>query len=90
MYPYFLLKTKNYLLYFFVAIFRAGLENLAIFVSERLSKYDANRNDPNEDVLSNLSFYANFGQISMQRCIMYAKENGKNSAGIKVNIAKLV
>lgn len=73
--------------YFFVAIFRAGLENLASFVSERMSKYDANRNDPNVDCLSNLSFWANFGQISMQRCIMYAKENGKNSASIKVTTA---
>jgi len=59
---------------------RAGLERLAIFVSERLSKYDANRNNPNVDVLSGLSFWANFGQISMQRCIMYAKENGKGHA----------
>ena len=71
--------------FYFLAIFRAGLENLAIFISERFSKYDASRNDPNVNALSNLSFYANFGQISMQRCILYAKENGKNSASIKVN-----
>ena len=72
----------------FCAHLRAGLERLAIFVSERLSKYDANRNNPNVDVLSGLSFWANFGQISMQRCIMYAKENGKGHA--KVMIRKVV
>ena len=55
---------------------------MAVFVSERLSKYDANRNNPNVDVLSGLSFWANFGQISMQRCIMYAKENGKGHAKV--------
>ena len=66
----------------FCGHFRAGLERLAIFVSERLSKYEANRNNPNVDVLSGLSFWANFGQISMQRCIMYAKENGKGHAKV--------
>ena len=69
---------------------RAGLENLAIFVSERLSKYDANRNDPNVDALSNLSFWANFGQISMQRCIMYAKENCKVSSNKKAYVEEAV
>jgi deoxyribodipyrimidine photo-lyase len=56
---------------------RAGLETLESFVAQRLSSYGEGRNDPNMDALSRLSFWVNFGQISMHRCILYVKEKGK-------------
>ncbi|MDZ7766085.1 MAG: hypothetical protein U5K00_16975 [Melioribacteraceae bacterium] len=40
------------------------------FFEERLSDYNEKRNDPNENVLSNLSPYLHFGQISAQRIAM--------------------
>ncbi len=55
----------------------AGLANLESFVSDRLQGYAADRNDPNKNALSKLSFWVNFGQISMQRAILYVKANGR-------------
>lgn len=40
------------------------------FFEERLSDYNEKRNNPNENVLSNLSPYLHFGQISAQRIAM--------------------
>ena len=45
----------------------AGLEVLDRFMAENLSVYDQLRNDPNAGVLSNLSPYLHFGQLSSQR-----------------------
>lgn len=45
----------------------AAMEVLQQFISERLSHYDEDRNDPTKDVQSNLSPYLHFGQISAQR-----------------------
>ncbi len=42
----------------------AALEQLEIFVEEKLPRFDTLRNDPSEDYLSNLSPYLHFGQIS--------------------------
>ncbi len=44
----------------------AGLEVLDRFLAESLSAYDQLRNDPNAGVLSNLSPYLHFGQLSSQ------------------------
>jgi deoxyribodipyrimidine photo-lyase len=42
-------------------------EQLEIFLSDRLSRYNAERNDPNQNSISDLSPYLHFGQISAQR-----------------------
>ena len=42
-------------------------KTLKKFIEEKLNDYAQLRNDPNEDVLSNLSPYLHFGQISAQR-----------------------
>jgi deoxyribodipyrimidine photo-lyase len=42
----------------------AAAEVLETFIAERLPRYDALRNDPNEDVQSGLSAYLHFGQLS--------------------------
>lgn len=44
-----------------------ALKTLNSFFEERLTDYNEKRNDPNENVSSNLSPYLHFGQISAQR-----------------------
>jgi len=51
-------------------------KRLRIFVKNKLTKYTVFKNDPNEDVLSDLSPYLHFGQISAQRI---ALEVGKSN-----------
>ncbi len=46
---------------------KAAHKTLKDFIENKLDKYAELRNDPNEDVLSNLSPYLHFGQISAQR-----------------------
>lgn len=49
---------------------RAAKEMMKSFFNERLTNYKDKRNDPNENVLSNLSPYLHFGQISAQHIAM--------------------
>lgn len=44
-----------------------AIKMLDLFIEEKLPLYSEKRNDPNENVLSNLSPYLHFGQISAQR-----------------------
>ncbi|MEJ5351769.1 MAG: deoxyribodipyrimidine photo-lyase [Melioribacteraceae bacterium] len=44
-----------------------AIKMLDLFIEEKLPYYSEKRNDPNENVLSNLSPYLHFGQISAQR-----------------------
>ena len=46
---------------------REAREHLAYFVSQKLSRYDSDRNDPTLEGQSNISPYLHFGQISAQR-----------------------
>jgi deoxyribodipyrimidine photo-lyase len=46
---------------------KAANKTLKGFIEYKFDKYAELRNDPNEDVLSNLSPYLHFGQISAQR-----------------------
>ncbi len=45
----------------------AGKERMWQFIEGPLTEYDDARNDPNEDVLSDLSPYYHFGQLASQR-----------------------
>jgi len=56
---------------------QGGLSILQAFVSERLSSYGSNRNNPNTDALSDLSPWIRFGQVSMQTAALYVKSKGK-------------
>jgi deoxyribodipyrimidine photo-lyase len=49
---------------------KAALENLNLFISKRLAKYDSDRNDPSKDGLSNVSVWLHYGMISAQRCVL--------------------
>ena len=53
--------------------YAAGMSRLDTFLSTRIRQFSEKRNDPNEDVASNLSPYFHFGQISVQRCISELK-----------------
>ena len=47
---------------------------LESFITNRLKQYDEERNDPNKGMLSNLSPWYHFGQISVQRAILEIKK----------------
>lgn len=49
-----------------------GMKELSIFFEERFSEYDAFRNNPDKDVLSNLSPWIHCGQISSLKVIQLA------------------
>lgn len=51
----------------------AGYQMFDDFVQTKLSRYADDRNDPNENVASNLSPYLHFGQISIQRIVLNLK-----------------
>ncbi len=54
--------------------------HLGIFCSERLSAYEDGRNDPNRDVLSDLSPYLHFGQISPVEIALAVRATGMPAA----------
>lgn len=55
---------------------KAAHKTLKNFIEDKFDKYAELRNDPNADVLSNLSPYLHFGQISAQRVALIV--NGLN------------
>lgn len=50
---------------------KAAHKNLKDFMENKFDEYAEQRNDPSADVLSNLSPYLHFGQISAQRVALY-------------------
>lgn len=54
----------------------AAHKTLKEFIENKFDKYAELRNDPNEDVLSNLSPYLHFGQISAQRVALIVNSIG--------------
>lgn len=56
----------------------AALEVLQSFIETRLKDYGTKRNDPNQDLQSNLSPYIHFGQISVQRLVLAVKTSKKH------------
>ena len=59
-----------------------ALKILDSFFEERLAGYNEKRNDPNENVSSNLSPYLHFGQISAQRIALETYKR-KHNAEVK-------
>jgi len=51
-----------------------GYEMLESFVTSRIKYYNDKRNDPNVQALSNLSPWFHFGQLSVQRSVLYVKK----------------
>ncbi|MFN7160626.1 MAG: deoxyribodipyrimidine photo-lyase [Candidatus Gracilibacteria bacterium] len=63
---------------------KAAMRRLKTFIKDILPNYSEQRNDPNKDVLSNLSPYLHYGQISAQRIALevsnsLAPENAKET-----------
>lgn len=58
---------------------REAHKTLQKFLKDNLDKYDKYRNDPNENVLSNLSPYIHFGQISAQRIALSINKSKNNN-----------
>jgi len=62
----------------------AGIAMLDSFIKNRLKQFDDDRNDPNKSMLSNLSPWYHFGQISVQRAILEIKKyNSKYSKSVQ-------
>ena len=57
---------------------KAAHKNLKDFIENKFDKYAELRNDPNSDVLSNLSPYLHFGQISAQRVALIVNGLGNH------------
>eukprot|EP00128_Syssomonas_multiformis_P018817 Colp12_sorted_trinity150504_noHs@11974 len=59
-----------------------GLDVLNTFITKKMKIYQASRNDPNTDALSNMSPYYHFGQVSPHRGAIEALTKGTNRAAI--------
>jgi deoxyribodipyrimidine photo-lyase len=57
---------------------KAAHKTLKDFIENKLDKYAELRNDPNQNVLSNLSPYLHFGQISSQRIALIINSVGNS------------
>lgn len=68
----------------------AAAEMLEKFLSEKIDRYDMDRNNPTLDGQSNLSPYLHFGQISAQRIALRVMENYTNSPGAKPFLEELI
>lgn len=55
-----------------------ALASLSEFINSKLETYSRDRNDPNKDVLSNMSPYLHFGHISAQRIAFEVKKTSAN------------
>jgi len=54
---------------------RSAFEVLRSFIRQRLKYYESGRNDPAQDVQSNLSPYLHFGQLSAQRVALEVEKH---------------
>jgi deoxyribodipyrimidine photo-lyase len=54
---------------------KTAFQTLENFINNKINKYSEYRNDPNQDVLSNLSPYLHFGQISSQKIALTIKKH---------------
>lgn len=68
----------------------AAEQMLDLFIAEKLKDYGDKRNDPNKQLLSNLSPYAHFGQIGMQKVILKVKQSKKGGSSVDSFIEEAV
>ena len=54
--------------------YKAGIKCLESFIQNRIKLYETDRNDPNQNALSNMSPWTHFGQVSSQRCAVEVKK----------------
>jgi deoxyribodipyrimidine photo-lyase len=57
---------------------KAAHKTLKVFIDKKFDKYSELRNDPNQNVLSNLSPFLHFGQISAQRIALIINNMGNH------------
>lgn len=69
---------------------KAAANMLKSFLSNKLEKYNDDRNDPNRDALSNLSPYLHFGQISAQRIVLAAQNFIEHAESQKSFLEELI
>ena len=69
---------------------KAGREMLKEFLQKRLPHYDAHRNDPLKNAISNLSPYLHFGQLSPQRVALAVQEQEVNMASKESFLEELI
>jgi len=65
----------------YVAGHEAAMERFREFCSTKLKNFDSMRNDPNQDVCSNLSPWINHGQVSFQRLALEVRALKKHTNG---------
>jgi len=70
---------------------KAAFVKLEEFANRNLKRFAADRNDPNKNVLSNLSPWITYGHISMQRCILHVNPlKSKASEGVDAYVEEAV
>ncbi|NIM60014.1 MAG: deoxyribodipyrimidine photo-lyase [Candidatus Aminicenantes bacterium] len=69
---------------------KAAKQMLSHFIQNKLSDYDAKRNDPNQDGQSNLSPYLHFGQISAQRVALAIKKSSHPASRRQAFLEELI
>ncbi|XP_053206509.1 deoxyribodipyrimidine photo-lyase-like [Panonychus citri] len=57
--------------------YRAAIKMLSDFVEKKIRWYNDKRNDPSQDVTSNMSPYFHFGQIAPQRAVLVVQQYKK-------------
>jgi deoxyribodipyrimidine photo-lyase len=77
-----------------VELFKSGsqyaIEYFNSFIHNKLQFYDKERNDPTKDVLSNLSPYLHFGQISAQYIVLQTIANVEESVNRDAFLEQLI
>ncbi len=69
---------------------KAASKMLGDFINHRLTNYADNRNDPNMNVLSNLSPYLHFGHISAQRVALEVRSSRKKKQSRDAFLEELI
>lgn len=67
-----------------------AFNTLILFLEKKLSNYGKSSNDPDEAVLSNISSYLHFGQISAQRVALVANKLDTNEEGRRKFLDNLI
>ncbi|MCB0370093.1 MAG: deoxyribodipyrimidine photo-lyase [Bdellovibrionales bacterium] len=60
------------------------------FIDIKLKKYSTDRNDPNKNVVSNMSPYLHFGQISAQRIVLILKQFENEDESLSSYLEELI